>query len=153
MKKKLISLLLVLALVFSNATFAFAADGDYLTEEPKVKISKEMSGKTALTHIGDDNSIFLDLRAAEDYAAGHIKGTISAPVCLSASEGYKVPVANKEAFVAQMKELKVVENNTKIYLHCYMGTFCVNYAADWLLNDVGVKNSQLVRVLNGTFGD
>ena len=133
MKKKLISLLLVLALVFSNSAFAVAAENDYLTEKPTVTISAEMTGTEAMGHIGDENSIFLDLRAAEDYAAGHIKGTVSAPVCLPASQDYKVPVANRDAFVEQMKGLGVAENNTTIYLHCYAGTFCVDYAANWLM--------------------
>ena len=133
MKKKLLSLILVLALVFSNSAFVMAADNEYLTEEPKVSITKEMTGSEAMTHIGDENALFLDLRSAEDYAAGHIKGSVSAPVCLPASQSYKVPVANRDAFVAQMKELKVAENKTPLYLSCYAGTLCVNYAADWLM--------------------
>lgn len=110
----------------------------------------EMSGADAISHIGDENSVFLDLRAKEDFAAGHIKNTVSAPVC---NADYSVPVSNRDAFVAQMAELKVVENKTTIYLSCYAGTFCVDFAADWLINNCGAEAAQLVRVTGGTFGD
>ena len=41
MKRKLLSLLLVLALVFSNTTFAIAADNEYLTEEQRISAYSE----------------------------------------------------------------------------------------------------------------
>ena len=149
MKKKLLSLLMVLALVLGNVAVVSAAEA---AADPSVKDSDlvAVTGAEAIAAIGTENVIFLDLRAAEDYAAGHIKGSVSAPVCLA---DYSVPVTNQEAFVAQMKELQVAENNTTIYLSCYAGTFCVNYAADWLMNDCGVKEEQLIRVSGGTFGD
>ncbi len=124
---------------------------DYLPVEPTVTLSNEMKASEALTHVADENAIFLDLRAAVDFEAGHVKGSVSAPVCLSAADGYKVPVANKEAFIKQMKELDITGKT--LYLSCYAGTFCVNYAADWLLTECGATEDQLVRVLGGTFGD
>ena len=152
MKKKLLSLLMVLALVLGNVAVVSAAEA---AEAPTVKDEDlvAVTGAEAIAAIGTENTIFLDLRAAEDFAAGHIKGSVSAPVCQPASENYAVPVTNQEAFIAQMNELKVAENNTTIYLSCYAGTFCVNYAADWLMNDCGVKEEQLIRVSGGTFGD
>lgn len=152
MKKKLLSLLMVLALVLGNVAVvsaAEAADAPTVKDEDLVAVT----GAEAIAAIGTENTIFLDLRAAEDFAAGHIKGSVSAPVCQPASENYAVPVTNQEAFIAQMNELKVAENNTTIYLSCYAGTFCVNYAADWLMNDCGVQEAQLIRVSGGTFGD
>jgi len=111
---------------------------------------KEVSGAEAIKAIGTENSIFVDLRAKEDYAAGYIKNSISAPVC---DLDYSVPSTNREAFIEKMNELQVAEKNTTIYLSCYAGTFCVDYAADWLINHCGVKAEQLVRVTGGTMGD
>lgn len=134
------------------AVYSGEETGKYLTEEPKVNLSNEVTGAEAIKAVSEDeNAIFLDLRASEDYEAGHIKGTISAPVCLPASQGYKVPVALKNALVEQIKGMDLT--GKKLYLSCYAGTFCVNYAADWLMNECGIPESQLVRVLGGTFGD
>jgi len=149
MKKKFISLLMVFVLALSSVMMVSAEE---MLEQPTEWADKltTMSGADAISHIGDENALFLDLRAAADYEAGHIKNTVSAPVC---EADYSVPVSNREAFVAQMAELKVVENNTTLYLSCYAGTFCVDFAADWLVNHCGAKVEQLVRVTGGTFGD
>ena len=127
--------------------------GEYLETEPKVNLSNEVSATDAVkaSYEGFDknNIIFLDLRAKEDYDAGHLKGAISAPVCLPASQGYKVPVAFRDALVKQVQGMDIT--GKKIYLSCYAGTFCVNYASDWLMSLCGIDESQLVRVLGGTF--
>ena len=110
MKKKLLSLLMVLALVLGNVAVVSAAEA---ADAPTVSDSDltAVTGAEAIAAIGTENTIFLDLRAAVDYAAGHIKGSVSAPVCLSADEGYAVPVTNKEAFIAQMQELQAKYQN------------------------------------------
>ena len=148
MKKKLISLLLFFVLAFSSVMMVSAAE---TLEEPKEweNALTVMSGTEAMSHIGDENSVFIDLRASEDYEAGHIKGTVSAPVCLPASEGFAVNTDTRDAFIAKMAELKVAENDTTIYLSCYVGTFCVNYAADWLVDNCDVNVEQLIRVAGG----
>ena len=149
MKKTIISLLLACAMMFGLSTVAFAAD-EVLQPTFGNEDLVSVSGTEAIAHISDENALFLDLRAAADFAAGHIKGSVSAPVCLP-GPGYEVTLANQEAFVAQMAELKVAENNTTLYLSCYAGTFCVNYAATWLTELCGVSEDQLVRVNGGTF--
>ena len=150
MKKKLTTLLLIFILALSSVLMVSAEE--YLDRPAKFETA-EMTGAEAISHIGDENSLFLDLRAAADYDAGHIKNTVSAPVCLTAEEGYKVPVSNRDAFIDQMKELQVAENDTTLYLSCYAGTFCVDYAAYWLVEYCDVEAEQIVRVTKGTFGD
>ena len=92
--------------------------GEYLETEPKVNLSNEVSATDAVkaSYEGFDknNIIFLDLRAKEDYDAGHLKGAISAPVCLPASQGYKVPVAFRDALVKQVQGMDIT--GKKIYL-------------------------------------
>ena len=149
MKKKLLSLLVICIMVLSSFTVSFAAE-----EAPAPSVKDEdltpVSGADAIANIGKEGFIFLDLRAAADFAGGHMKNTVSAPVC---NADYSVPLTNKTAFIEQMQALNVDSYST-IYLSCYMGTFCVNYAADWLLETYGdAIESKLVRVSGGTFTD
>ena len=155
MKKKFISLLMVFVLALSSVMVVSAEEQLERPQEWAEALGlTEMSGADAISHVekavkGEENSVFLDLRAKEDFAAGHLKNTVSAPVC---NADFSVPVSNRDAFIAQMAELKVTEYDT-IYLSCYAGTFCVDYAADWLINHCGAKAEQLVRVTGGTYGD
>ncbi len=149
MKKKLLSLLVICIMVLSSFTVSFAAEA---APAPSVKDEDlyAVPGAEAIENIGKEGVIFLDLRAAADFAGGHMKNTVSAPVC---NADYSVPLTNKTAFIEQMQALNVDSYST-IYLSCYMGTFCVNYAADWLLETYGPDiESKLVRVSGGTFTD
>ena len=154
MKKKLLSLLVICIMVLSSFTVSFAEGEAHAADPGEYDGIAKATGTEAIAQIGSktEKTIFLDLRAAVDYAAGHIKGTTSAPVCLSAAEGYAVPLANEEAFIAQMTALNI-DNYDKIYLHCYKGTFCVDYAAEWLADIMGISETKLVRVLGGTWDD
>ena len=58
-------------------------------------------------------------------------------------------MAFRDALVKQVQGMDIT--GKKIYLSCYAGTFCVNYASDWLMSLCGIDESQLVRVLGGTF--
>lgn len=111
----------------------------------------EVSGSLALQKVSDPSSVVVDLRAAEDYAASHIQGTVSMPVCLPASQSYAVTQELKDAFVAYANAN--ISKEKKIYLVCYVGTFCVNYAADWLINDCGFSKDNVIRVLGGVWED
>jgi len=152
MKKKLLSLLMICVLALSTFTVSFAAEAAQAPDKDEYASLVPITGAEAIKKIGTPNTLFLDLRAAADYEAGHIKNTVSAPVCLP-GPGYEVPLSNQEAFIQQMKELKVLENGTTLYLSCYAGTFCVDYAAEWLTEILGVPETQLIRVTGGTFGD
>ena len=111
----------------------------------------EVSGSLALQKVSDPNSVVVDLRAAEDYAASHIQGTVSMPVCLPASQSYAVTQELKDAFVAYANAN--ISKEKKVYLVCYAGTFCVDYAADWLINDCGFSKDNVIRVLGGVWKD
>ncbi len=149
MNKKILSLLLIFTLVLSSFTVA-SAEGGSLAKPTGSLIDgiAEASGADGLAAIGKDGNIFLDLRAKADCEATPIKGAVIAPVC---NADYSVPQANKDAFIAQMGELDLTGKT--IYLSCYMGTFCVDYAIDWLVNECGVSADQLRRVTGGTFTD
>lgn len=147
MNKKILSLLLIFTLVLSSFTVASAEEGSL--ERPTGPLIENIlldKAGNGLKAIGTEGNIFLDLRAKADCEAGPIKGAVIAPVC---NADFSVTTANRDAFIAQMGGLDLTGKT--IYLSCYMGTFCVDYAIDWLVNGCGVSADQLRRVTGGTY--
>ena len=152
MKKKLLTLFLALALVLSNNSMVMAAES--LTEPTEMADAiPTATGAEALAAVGADKTVVIDLRAASDYDAAHIKGSISLPVCLA---DYSVTTDQRDAFVDYVKAN--ISSDTKIYLVCYVGTFCVNFAAKWLTDPVdangcGFAKDNIYRVTGGVWND
>ena len=71
MKKKFISLLMVCVLALSSVMVVSAEEQLERPQEWAEALGlTEMSGADAISHIGDENAVFLDLRAKEDYLMG-----------------------------------------------------------------------------------
>lgn len=155
MRKKLLTLFLAITLVFSNSAIAFAADTVETLTEPTEMANAipTATGKQAVDALTDGNSVVIDLRAANDYEKAHMEGSINLPVCLS---DYSVTTEQRDNFVNYVT--KNIDSNKKIYLVCYVGTFCVNFAAKWLTDPVdangcGFKADNLYRVTGGVWKD
>lgn len=72
-----------------------------------------MTPEDALTHLGEEGYVFLDVRKAEDYAASHIPGAVGADMD-AAKEG------DFQAGVATMQETTKDLNETLVLI-CYSG--------------------------------
>lgn len=146
MKKKLLSLFMALVLVCSNCMVTFAAES---LEEPKYieteNVIKSKDAAETLAAISDSNSVVVDIRAAEDYKQAHIKGSVSNPVCKA---DFSVTTDERDAFLAFAESNNFAGKD--IYLVCYVGTFCVNHAAKWLI-DAGYSANDIYRVTGGVW--
>ena len=148
MKKKLLTLFMAFVLVFTNSATAFAAES--LNDKEPTEMATAIptaTGAQALAAIGDSDSVVLDIRAAADYEKAHIKGTASNPVCLA---DYSVTTDERDAFIKYAKAN--ISTDKKVYLICYVGTFCVNFASKWL-TDNGYSAENLYRVTGGVWND
>ena len=146
MKKKLLTLFMAFVLIFTNSATVFAAEA--LSEPTEMADAiPTATGAQALAAISDTNSVVLDIRAAADYNQAHIKGAKSNPVCQA---DYSVTTAERDAFVKYAKEN--IAKDKKVYLICYVGTFCVNFASKWL-TDNGYSAENLYRVTGGVWND
>lgn len=151
MRKKLFALLLATTLVLSSVINVSAANIEPEPKDDLYTMIDEVSGAEALAIAkdSDDNTVVIDLRSAADYAKAHIDGTISLSVCLSAAEGFAVTDELRTAFKAYAAENL---QGKDVYLVCYVGTFCVNYASKWL-QESGVAKDNIHRVLGGVWND
>lgn len=141
MRKKLFALLLATTLVLSSV-ITVSAENNESNEIANV------SGQTALDVIKAQNAneVVVDLRSKADYDKAHIEGIISLPVC---EADYSVTTELENNF----KEYAQTNlTDKKIYLVCYIGTFCVNKASEWL-QDIGVNKANLFRVTGGVWND
>lgn len=152
MKKKLLTLFLAVVLVLNNSALAFAAES--LSEPTEMANAiPTATGKEAIAALSATDSVVIDLRAAEDYEAAHIKGSVSLPVC---QKDYSVTTTQRDNFVNYVKNN--IDSSKKVYLVCYVGTFCVNFAAKWLTDPVdangcGFAANNLYRVTGGVWND
>ena len=146
MKKKLLALFMALVLTASNCMITFAASS--LPEPPDMADAiPTATGTQALAALGDSESVVLDIRSAEDYNQAHIKGSVSNPVC---RPDFSVTTDERDAFIDFAQNN--ISTDQKIYLICYVGGFCVNHAAKWLI-DAGYSSDNLYRVTGGVWGD
>ena len=146
MKKKILTLFMALVLVLSNSTYVMAADA---LDEPTEMADAipTATGAEAIAAISDENSVVLDIRAAADYNQAHVKGSISNPVCKA---DFSVTTDERDAFLKFANEN--IGKDQKVYLICYVGTFCVNHASKWL-TDAGYSAENLYRVTGGVWND
>lgn len=149
MRKKLFALLLATTLVLSSVITVSAANIEPEPTDDKYKNIAEVTGAQAVEIASDkdENTVVIDLRSAADYEQAHVKGTVSVPVCLPSSQGYAVTEELRTAFKDYASTN--LNKDSKVYLLCYAGTFCVNYASKWL-QESGLEKDQLYRVNNGT---
>lgn len=87
---------------------------------------KFVAGEYALS---DKNGVIIDVRTAEAYADGHIKGSISLPVV--EGEGKTKTEAAKKAFIDYVTAHKAELESKNIYLLCYTGSSCAAAATDY----------------------
>lgn len=152
MRKKLLTLFMAVVLLLSNSSIAFAAES--LSEPTEMANAiPTATGAQTIAALNDSNSVVIDLRAASDYNAAHIKGSISLPVCLS---DFSVTTEQRDNFVNYVKNN--IDSSKKVYLVCYVGTFCVNFAAKWLTDPVdsngcGFSTDNIYRVTGGVWND
>ena len=92
--------------------------------------------------IGDSNTVFVDLRKADDYSAGHIEGAISAPMD-AAVDGNDYDAATKEMKSALGSDL----DSKDLVLVCYKGKKYAQAGTD-VLNAMGADMTK-VKTLEG----
>ena len=111
-----------------------------------------MSSQTLLGILTSESTgyILLDVRAAEDYAAGHIKGAFSAPVTHSENSDDPVSTANLQAALkAATGDAGPVPGLTYVVL-CYKGGAFAKKATE-LLRGLGFGEDDNLLTLDGGY--
>ena len=103
--KKLISMLLVLAMVLSMAACGASAPA---AEAPADVAMQYISVADAATKVGAEGYTFLDVRKAADYTADHIEGAVSADMDAAKNGDFAAGVATMEPVVANLDDTLIV---------------------------------------------
>lgn len=149
--KKFMSAFIVVALA-CGLSLGLVACSSGSTEEKKEETTttevKEVEMKqeavdVAKDEVGKSDVVFLDVRKADDYAAGHIIGAVNADMD-------KAKDGDNESGIANMKEA-IEKNNLKdqkLVLVCYSGKRYAQAATN-ILNALGYDMSKVVTLEGG----
>ncbi len=151
MTKKFAGVFLAMCLTF-GAMFALAgcssssstsSDSSSSKKEVTEVSMKEESVDTLKSEVGKDDVVFLDVRKAEDYAAGHIIGAVNADMD-------KAKDGDNEDGISKM-ETAIKDNNLKdqkLVLVCYSGKKYAQAGTN-ILNALGYDMSKVVTLQGG----
>ena len=143
MKKKLLSLVLVLALALSNLVVVSAAEPTY----------NYVSGEDTVAAIGTNDVVIIDVRSANTYAKGHLNKSLSMPVFKDLEDGTFALAAEELAddFKASVEANKEALEGKDIYLLCNSGSRGAQ-AATALLIEEGYSNDDIFTITGGAKG-
>ena len=149
MKKQILSLLLAGVLAVSSV---FAGVGTYTTPVNAEETTQEynfVSGADAVAAIDSTDTVIIDVRSAVNYAKGHLKGSLSAP--LFDSETGSVTTGSDalaDAFNAIIAAKADTLKGKNIYILCNSGARGAQNATA-LLIAAGYSNDVLFTITNG----
>lgn len=148
MKKQILSLLLAGVLAVSGVFAGVGAFTTPINAEETTQTYNYVSGADAVAKIGSEDTIILDVRAAENYAKGHLKGALSAPL-FDANGVTDGSDALAEAFSAIIAAKADVLKDKNIYIQCNSGARGAQ-AATTLLLAAGYPSEKLFTIEGGT---
>ncbi len=129
-------LLSIISLIILASMLLVGCAGNKTAEKPAENQMQYVKAEEVKKDIeGDGQYLLIDVRKAEDYEKGHIKGTVASDMDKANKEGDKEDgVAKMKATLKEATGSETGKDDTKVVLVCYSGKSYAQAATDALVS-------------------